>query len=576
MQVGLSTLVIALLAGWLILRVTRGDGGGDRDPAAMIRRLFLYGILYATVILAAQGVIELTRELIDSDRRSNTVLARAMSFLIVGLPVAGLLGRYVDRRLGSGPEERRALAWTVYLNAVLATALFGFLLEAHAVLHGVFSSSSDRTVELSDLVAAAVWASVWAGHWFGWRARHGISTDLHLAIGTIIGLVPLAAGLAGVVYIGVDETYIAATNDPEPARGDPSLSYFVALAVVGAVIWAWYWLINYRQARRTEIWYVTVVPVGALAGFVATIVGLATAINVAAVWFVGDPDETTAVRHFDTMPVLAGVVAAGAACWLYHRWELGPDPDRGPAVQIYDYLLALASLIASVVGVAMLLVAVFDDGSGPVANLAVAGATTALVAGPVWAWFWSRIGRSLRSDPAREVNSPVRRVYLFTLFGVGGFLVLVGTLAVLFTTIEDVLDGSLSRQTLHDNRVGLAILLTVTGMAWYHYRVYRAERPTVEQRAAGRVTPEPAEPQPVDRRVVLVAANHSRLARHLATTSGASVVHWHRTDHEEGPVNIDDLDRQLAGQADNDVLVILGSEGPMVIPFVSDEAGAAR
>ncbi len=573
MLVGLSTIVIAILAAWLIVRLARNPGAEDRDPAATVRRLFLYGLLYTTVILAAQGVIELTRELIESDRSSNTALAQAMSFLIIGLPVTALLGRYIDRRLVAAPEERAALAWTVYLNAILATAVLGFVIEGHAVLHAALSPESERSFQITNLVAAVVWAGVWAGHWFGLRRRHGIVGDLHLAIGTIVGLVPMVVGLGGLAYIGADELYDAFTADPDTARTDPSLAYFVALAVVGAVVWAWYWLNHYRRAPRSELWYVTVVPVGALAGFVATIVGVATAINVVGVWFVGDPDTTTAVRHFDTIPVMVGVVAAGLACWLYHRRELGPDPGRSMAVRVYDYLLSFAALVASVVGTAMLLVALFADGPGSVANIVVGGATTVAVAGPVWVWFWARIGQTVRADPVGETDSPVRRVYLFTLFGVGGLLVLVSALAVLFTTIEDVLDASLSRQTLHDDRVGLAILLTVTGMAWYHYRIYRAER--TEARADRR----PAERHPTgstrpERRVVLVASNHSRLARHLAETSGASIVHWHRTDHEDGPVDVPDLDRQLTERADEDLLVILGADGPIVIPFFDNSKGS--
>ncbi|MDH3299430.1 MAG: DUF5671 domain-containing protein [Acidimicrobiia bacterium] len=566
MLVGLSTIVIALLAAWLVVRVARDPGPEGRDPAATVRRLFLYGLLYTTVILAAQGVIELTGELIESDRRSNTALAQAMSFLIIGLPVAGLLGRSIDRRLAARPEERMALAWTVYLNAILATAVVGFVIEGHAVLHAALSSDSERSFQISNIVAAVVWGGVWAGHWFGLRRRHGILGDLHLAIGTIVGLVPMVVGLGGVTYIGADILYDAVTDNPDTSQAEPGFGYFAALAVAGAVVWAWYWLNNYRRSPRTEIWYVTVVPVGALAGFVATIVGVAAAINDVGVWFLGNPDAATAVRHFDSIPALVGVVAAGAPCWLYHRWELGPDPDRGMAIRVYDYLLAFAALVASVVGITMLLVAVFDDGPGSVANTVVGGATTVAVAGPVWVWFWSRIGATVRADPGRETNSPVRRVYLFTLFGVGGLLVLISALALLFTTIEDVLDGTLSRRTLHDDRIGLAILLTVTGVAWYHYRIYRADRKTGER-------PPPTKPPEKavhDRRVVLVASNHSRLARHLAETSGASVVHWHRTDHEEGPVDVVDLDRQLIDRADEDLLVILGADGPIVIPFVDD------
>ncbi len=563
MQVGLTTFLLALLAGWVILRVTGKSGTEVRDPATVVRRLFLYGLLYATVVLAAQGVIELARELTDGDGRSNTALARAISFLILGIPITGLLGRYIDRRLAGSGDERRSLAWTIYLNAILATALFGLLIEGHAVLHALLAPPAEREFDAANLVAAAVWGAVWAAHWFGFRRRHGISGDLHLAIGTVIGLVPLVIGVGGMIYIGADELYNAVTNDPLTAREEPTMAYLSALAVVGAAVWAWYWWRHYRRAERTEIWYVTVVPVGALAGFVASIVGLAIAVGIAGVWFLGRPEAATAVRHFESLPVLSGVVAAGLLCWLYHRWELGPDPSRGVAIQVYHYLLAFAALVASVVGVAMLLVALFHHGPGSVANSAVYGATTVLVAGPVWAWFWARISSWVSTDASRHQDWPVRRVYLFALFGLGGLMVLISGLAVLFTTIEDALDGTLSRQTLHDDRVGLAILLTVTGVAWYHFQVYRAER--VDDEPGPPDTRHRVSPQ---RRVILVSADHAELARHLADVSGAPVVHWQRTDEIDGPIDVGDLDQRVDDERHSSVLVVVGEDGPTVIPFV--------
>ncbi len=561
-----SILIVALIV-WLILRLTGlvgGDGDGDRtDPAATIRRVFLYGLLLLSVFLIVQGAGMLTTELVEANRRSNAMLAQAISFLVVGIPATLLLGWFVDRRLREQAEERRALTWTLYLNAALATAVVGFLLEGRLFLTEALRPSAARSFEAAALVTAVLWMMVWAVNWFVLKERHGITGDVHLAAGTIAGLISLVVGFGGLVRVGTDELYNALTDDPITARPGGPAAGWVAMVVLGGLVWGWYWVANFRAGPRTEVWYVTVVPVGALAGFVATIVGLAIAANRVAVWYLGDPDQLEAVRYFDDAPVAAGVVAAGLVAWLYHRDELGSDPNRGIAVQAYDYLLAMASLVTAVIGTTMLLVAAFDDNPGPVVNTVIAGVTMVAIGGPIWAWFWSEIERH-RAESATEMGSPVRRVHLFSLFGVGGVTVLISGLIALMTTIEDALDGNLSRRTLHDARVALALLITVTGVAWYHFMVYRRERTE-----SAEVLPPPSDMPHHPRRIVLVSADGDELATGLSTLSGAPVIHWHRTDGVPSDlVRADDLEPLVVDHADEDVLIVLEGGTPTVIPFV--------
>ena len=137
----------------------------------------------------------------------------------------------------------------------------------------------------------------------------------------------------------------------------------------------------------------------------------------------------------------------------------------------------MGSLVTAAVGLVVLLSALLADGRASRANQIIAGLTLVATGGPVWAWFWAAIGRHLRVDRAGELDSPLRRTYLFSVFGIGGVATMVGLLTALTTAFEDTLDGQLSRRTLHDARIGIATVVAVTGVAWYHYRVHRAERP---------------------------------------------------------------------------------------------------
>ena len=269
--VGLLPLALLAVGGWLLYRA-----GASRatvpsgDPAVVIRRFFLYGLLYTTLLLGAQGSIELVREVLAGSDRSNATLARAMALLVVGAPAATLLVRHVDGRLRTDPDEAASTGWALYLNAALATTLLGAMIEGHEALRTTFDRAVQRPFEPAALGGAIIWATLWAGHWFGLRRRHRPANDLDLAVGTIVGLVPLAVGLAGLARSVLHGGYRAVVDDG--ARlGRPGAATWAAAALVGGLAWAWYWLAHYRRSDRSILWYVVVVPIGALAGFVATV-----------------------------------------------------------------------------------------------------------------------------------------------------------------------------------------------------------------------------------------------------------------------------------------------------------------
>ena len=63
----LVPLLVLVLVGWLVARAITGrDRAGDDAPpidaAVVVRRLFLLGLLYVTMVVAAQGLVELFSE----------------------------------------------------------------------------------------------------------------------------------------------------------------------------------------------------------------------------------------------------------------------------------------------------------------------------------------------------------------------------------------------------------------------------------------------------------------------------------------------------------------------------------
>ena len=53
---GLIPLAVLIGLIWFVARaVGRARSGPDADPAATLRRLFLYGLLYVTLLVGGQG-----------------------------------------------------------------------------------------------------------------------------------------------------------------------------------------------------------------------------------------------------------------------------------------------------------------------------------------------------------------------------------------------------------------------------------------------------------------------------------------------------------------------------------------
>lgn len=590
---GLVQLAFFGLLVWLGLRalgIRRSDRPGAEgtavDLAVTVRRLFLLGLLYVALVLAAQGIVDLVAELVATDGRSTTDAARGLAFLVVGLPVAAALVWEIDRRLARDPAERSSTAWTVYLNLALVTGLIGAMVPAANAVRLAATTPVDGSELTAELVAAAVWGGLWAGHWFGFRRRHGIGGDADLAAGTVVGLVPLAIGLGGLVHVGLGAIYEATTDVPIDHDAE-AIGRWSGMILVGALAWAWYWLAHYRHGPRTEMWWFTVIPVGALAGFVATVAATAFLIDRVAVWFVGDPGAVRAAHHFRHVPTVVAVLVVGLALFAYHHAFLlgsgtGQGAERAAAgdrqrvrndpIRVNDYLLAMAALVAAVIGVVVVLASALRFG-GERANDVIAGLTLVAVGGPLWWWYWTAIGRHVAAErasgePGEELRTPIRRVYLFGLFGAGGTAVLIAALSALTGIFNDVLEGEASRQTLERNRIGLAVIVAVIGVAWHHFRVYRAERADYE------VPPPPPPPPPTGppttavHPVLVVSGGAVDRSAALAERIGRPVTHWLRADRPDDPdPRLEAIAEAVADQADHAVVVIVDGDRLSTIPL---------
>lgn len=568
----LSQLLFYGVIVWVIVRLVRGrrdDAPGDQ--AVSIRRLFVYGLMFATLVLTAVGTVLATQELLGSSERirdDRSALAFGLALVLVAGPAYGLLLRHVRRQLGATPDERFSFGWAAYLNVALLTSLIATVVTAQQLLEGVVGVEE---FERTDVVPVVVWSAVWVMHWCWLKAKFGLPGDVHLAAGSVTGLITLSIGIGGLVYATGDQVYTWLVDPLPVGHEDPVLGRWLIAALLGGLVWSWFWLARFRRADRTALWYVDVVVLGALGGLIATIGAAATIGYRTLVWFLGQPTEALAGEHFEyVLPAATAVLVVGASSWHYHRWVLhtGDRPARSEPLRTYDYVMTASGLVASVVAATLGLVALVEavtpaptDTDTGIANLLILAFTLAAIGGPLWWVFWSRIRHHVEQDPRGELESTVRRTYLIVVFGVGGVAVLASLISVLYIVIENLLEGTFDGTTVRLMGVGLSVLTTVTGAAWYHLAVFRADRRTL-------ATTEPTVVPPPPRHVVLVAPCDLDLADELAETTGAYLERWCRTDLPTiPPLDVGDLATRIRDSDAHDVLVVVGPGGASITPF---------
>lgn len=559
----LPLLVFGGLLVGLIRVVRRGQAKHPTDPAQVTRQAAIYGTLLLTMFLSAMGAVWAYHELTTSIVwRNNGDLAGALALVAVGFPTFTVLLVAVDRRLGSDESERSSFAWTTYLVVGSISALIATMIGAFHVLSSLVDPADD--IAGRDVMMVVVWGAFFAAHWTYLRVRHGIETDAHLSLGTVVGFVPLFIGQVGVAAVLADRVYDAIFDRAASDLRDTSAPW-AALFVVGAVVWLGVWLRQYEAAPRTELWYVAVLPIGTLVGYVVMLGAIARLGYLGVSFVIGDASNTSAQEHFDGVPTMLALGATGAISWRYHGWLVTSEHVRSEAIRSYDYLLLAASLVTGVVGAVVVVSALFDDPFSR--NPLLAGLTLLATGGLAWSeralYVAQHENDKLDPEGSSEIASWVRRNYLFGTLGVGGLAVLFAGIVAMEGLFEDTLEGRLGFASLIDTRVELAIVGVVGLVLWLHARVLR--RDAAERDAVAQAPPKDAWPS----RIVVLGDSHV-LPIDLREHADTSIEYWHRTDGAQrlaSLVDMDLLNDALVEQTGDDVLVLLNDGTTTVIPF---------
>lgn len=509
------------------------------DAAEAFKSVAIHFGLFLAFVGISIGTIDLLQFVVAGDQLAgtNSDLARAMSILIVSLPAFGLLlktirGRYASRGAGGDSEAHRG--WSLYLIAALTTALVGVLVSVVQITDDL--ASDFRGIEAEEVMQLCGWFAMWAAHWFVLRPRFGVRGDLHLAIGSVLGLAWLIAGIAAVINRVLSSGYDAAFDNS--LAGSYDIVRWLIIGVVGAAVWAFHWFAHFTTAgpvegdrRRSPLWYATVVLAGILPGLIIMLISGTAMVAGVLIWFFGTTDSS-ASEFFEPGPGLLTMLFVGFVVWAYHRWELDRDGTvaRNEVLRLNDYVVVAVGLIAVVAAIATLFSLVFDVllvGPGIAGNLDVGNVLIVILvvlaaSSSVWWRVWDRIEQWRQLQPFEESDSVWRKMYLVAAFGLGGLVLAVSLIWLLFAFLRDLLDGELGVETLNDLSSPIGWSIAVIGAVWYHLGVWRADRTTLDAFApATAPSTMPPAPKPEDR-VSEDRAPEDRVSEDRVSENGAS------------------------------------------------------
>lgn len=562
-EVMIASLIPLLLIGFGIYFAVRkiSAGGSKVHGSSPLRSFFQFAVLFALLVIVATGVAGLLGRLINPSSlvlADDSSLARNLSFVVVGLPLLIVIGLWTRKGFRSDPQLAHEPLTAFFVLIATMTALLMALTSMTSSLHNIVS---DQRLNGQTLANAIVWVLVWVGLW---RLHTTVipreSSHVHHIAGSLVGYVASVVGLISVISSVLSQ--VAGLNSASLiSTGTTNIQNALISFGVGALVWVHYWVRTASKETRDTIWLTYVLIVGVGSGLVMAVVAASTSLYTAAVWFIGDPGSSVARSHFAGTPSAIGTVLVGLLAWWYHKSVLPESGERSEVSRVYEYIIAGISLIASAVGLSMILIAgmeaVFTDSvliGGSAVNSFLAAGTLIIVGAPIWVLYWRRIQNYVKAKPNVELASPTRRIYLFLLFGIGGVVAIISLLIGVYQLFNDAFSSGVGANTIREMRFAIGVLASTAIVASYHWAIFRHEREI--DVAFGTKA----------KSVLFVGPQDADAIRRIAEQTGARVTSWTRADVEELVWPEDKVVTAIKESQYSQLLVTLDSTGLNVIP----------
>lgn len=557
-------IMIAIVVA--VVRKASHHVASSNSSAQPVRQFFQHALAFGLFMVVTIGLAGLLSRALDFSSivsADQSSLASNLAFVVVGGPLLAGVTVWLRNSLRENPAEGHGPIPTFFATLAAIISLLVFLASTIATLHNILNSDP---VLGSTLGRVIVWGTAWV---IVLRISNAVipKNDFRIqffvgsfitALAALIGLIKVITGVLALILS--QEVFLGAQNLPIVSPDNPTQIGLGTLVVSGA-LWFYYWIKNANQNQSDTLWLGYVLIAGVGGTLVLAITSLSVSLYRILVWFVGEPSTQNASEYFASTPQSIATAFAGFLFWWYHKSLLPNESERTDVQRTYEYLVSAISLIASGVGISIVIVALIESltsqvqlaGAGAI-NTLLGASTVIVVAGPVWWHFWSRIQSIARAESNAEHSSPVRRIYLFLLFGVGGIVAIVSLITIVVQLFDGILNSSLGANNFSEMRFAIGILISTGIVAGYHWEIYRHEK-SVEVSFAKTVT-----------NVLLVGPNSPELIQKLKATTGAKVSFLQRADASELLWPTEQVVELVAQSQQHDLLILLESTGVKVVP----------
>lgn len=548
-----------------VIRKVSNKGINSKSSPQPIRLFFQYALTLGLFITFTVGLSGLLGKVLGASEvvvADKTSLASNLAFVVVSGPLLAWLILWLKKSIARNPHDATGFVPTLFATIAAITSLLVFLSAAVSTANEFIDGSSSvgnasaRAIVWGIALVAVLRVSNSVIPKEDFRIQYFVGS-LITAIAAIVGLIKIlgdlfAAILAQPIFVGTQSQALISTDGN-------SFDGFITLAI-SAALWFYYWVKNANTKSDETVWLLYVFVAGVGGSLVLGLTSLTNTLYQVFVWFIGNPTTQVASDHFSGIHISAASAIVGLLAWWYHRSVLPVESTRSETQRVYEYLVAAISLVASTVGLAIIIVAVIEALSLSVivgdnaTNTLIGAGTVILVSGPVWLRFWRQIQRHAKDAPDEELASPIRRIYLFLLFGVGGIVSIVSLITIVFQIFNGILSSTLGNATLNEMRFALGILISTGIVAAYHWEIYRHEKEV--EVSFGVVT----------KSVVLVGPADPDVVSKIKLATGAHVILWQRTDTADiswSSEQVIELVKQTEGEQ---LLVIMGATGLTAIP----------
>jgi hypothetical protein len=550
----------------LVIRKVSKRATSSSNTAQPVRLFFQYALAFGLFMIVTIGLAGLLSRALDVSNIVNadqSSLASNLAFVVVGGPLLAGIIIWLRNSLRENPSEGHGLIPTFFATLAAIISLLVFLSSAIAALHNVISgdevlgSTLGRTIVWGTALILGLKISNSVIPKNDFRIQYFVGSFI-TALAALIGLVQV---LSGVLALLLSQQTFFDTQKLALVSPDNPIGIGLGTLVMSGALWIYYWIKNANTNKSDTLWLAYVLIAGVGGTLVIAITSLSISLYQVLVWFVGEPASQNAGEHFASIPQSVATAFAGFLFWWYHKSLLPNESERTDVQRTYEYLVSAISLITSAIGISIVIVALIESltsqvqlaGAGAINTLLGAG-TVIVVAGPVWWHFWSRIQSIARAESNAEHSSPVRRIYLFLLFGVGGIVAIVSLITIVVQLFDGILSSNLGANTFSEMRFAIGILISTGIVAGYHWEIYRHEK-SVEVSFATTAT-----------NVLLVGPTSPELIQKLKAATGAKVSFLQRADASELVWPTEHVIELVAQSKEHDLLVLLEATGVKVVP----------